>query len=144
RSYDSGRKSSAIRRKRKFQDNLVSVDIGWGKEIRCSRSGKPVQSGGGAGAVSPKNLRSAAAGVDETTGPSDHVRRLSLRWMKAMNNYRPTRPQHRAKSHDQAHTEDEFEDSAQSQANPLIFQGEAQLIADQAGLLKLIERLRAA
>ncbi len=59
-----------------------------------------------------------------------------------MNNYRPTRPQHRAKSHDQAHTEDEFEDSAQSQANPLIFQGEAKLITTQAGLSELIDRLR--
>lgn len=64
--------------------------------------------------------------------------------MSEMNNYRPTRPQHRAKNHDQAHTEDEFEDSTESRSNPLIFQGEADLIATQAGLMELIDRLREA
>jgi ribonuclease D len=61
-----------------------------------------------------------------------------------MNNYRPTRPQHRAKSHDQAHNEEEFQDSSEAQANPLIYQGEAQLIATQDALAQLIDRLRAA
>ena len=61
-----------------------------------------------------------------------------------MNNYRPTRPQHRAKNHDQAHTEDEFEDSAESRTNPLIYQGPAELVTTQAGLTELIGRLREA
>ena len=61
-----------------------------------------------------------------------------------MNNYRPTRPQHRAKSHDQAHTEEEIEDSSQVRDNPLIYQGEATLVATQEELGALIGRLRTA
>ena len=58
-----------------------------------------------------------------------------------MNNYRPTRPQHRAKSHDQAHTEDEQQESTSPQNNPLIYRGDAQLITTQQGLTDLIGRL---
>src|SRR5687767_10408061 len=61
-----------------------------------------------------------------------------------MNNYRPTRPQHRAKAHDQAHTEDETQDPSEMQANPLTFRGEAKLVGTQDGLTELIARLRAA
>jgi ribonuclease D len=61
-----------------------------------------------------------------------------------MNNYRPTRPQHRAKSHNQAHTEDEAEDSSQAQDHPLIYKGDANLIATQDDLEQLIRRLREA
>jgi ribonuclease D len=61
-----------------------------------------------------------------------------------VNNYRPTRPQHRAKSHDQAHTEEEIEDSSQVRDNPLIYQGEATLVTTQEELGALIDRLRAA
>jgi len=61
-----------------------------------------------------------------------------------MNNYRPTRPQHRSKAHHQAHTEDETPEFDQSNPNPLIFQGEADLITTQEGLSNLLTRLRAA
>jgi ribonuclease D len=64
--------------------------------------------------------------------------------MKEMTNYRPTRPQHRAKAHDQAHTEDEAQDPGEVQANPLIFRGDAKLIGTQAALDELIARLRSA
>lgn len=59
-----------------------------------------------------------------------------------MNNYRPTRPQHRSKSHHEAHTEDEAPDFTQTD-NPLIHRGEADLITTQAGLVELLDRLRA-
>lgn len=59
-----------------------------------------------------------------------------------MRNYRPTRPQHRAKSHDQAHGDEESSDVLEN--HPLVFHGETTLIATQADLLSLIERLRAA
>ncbi len=61
-----------------------------------------------------------------------------------MNNYRPTRPQHRSKSHHEAHTEDEAGDSDATHANPLIFQGDAELVTSQEGLAALLEQLRAA
>jgi ribonuclease D len=61
-----------------------------------------------------------------------------------MNNYRPTRPQHRARSHDDAHTAEEAHDPADLQANPLVHRGEAKLVTTQEGLVQLIERLRAA
>ena len=61
-----------------------------------------------------------------------------------MANYRPTRPQHRAKAHDQAHTEDEAHDPSHDAPNPLIFRGEAKLITTQEGLVGLLGRLRAA
>jgi ribonuclease D len=59
-----------------------------------------------------------------------------------MNNYRPTRPQHRAKSHSQAHTEEEVEDASQAQDHPLIYKGEANLITDQDQFVQLVGRLR--
>lgn len=58
-----------------------------------------------------------------------------------MRNYRPTRPQHRAKSHDQAHGDEESSDLPQS--HPLVFQGPAMLVSTQAELLSLVDRLRA-
>src|SRR5215207_9504889 len=61
-----------------------------------------------------------------------------------MNNYRPTRPQHRARAHDDAHTAEEAHDPAELQANPLVYRGDAKLITTQEGLIELIERLRAA
>jgi ribonuclease D len=61
-----------------------------------------------------------------------------------MNNYRPTRPQHRAKAHDDAHSGEEAHDPAELQANPLVFRGEAKLISTPESLLQLIDRLRAA
>src|SRR4051812_28477819 len=61
-----------------------------------------------------------------------------------MNNYRPTRPQHRSKSHNDAHTEDDAPDFEQSQANPLIFRGDARLISTQQDLTELLRRLRGA
>ena len=61
-----------------------------------------------------------------------------------MSNYRPTRPQHRAKAHDQAHTEEEPQDPGEVQANALIFRGDAKLLATQAALEELISRLRSA
>jgi ribonuclease D len=61
-----------------------------------------------------------------------------------MNNYRPTRPQHRAKAHDQAHTAEEAQDPNELRANPLIYRGEAKLVATQEGLADLINRLREA
>jgi ribonuclease D len=64
--------------------------------------------------------------------------------MKEMTNYRPTRPQHRAKAHDQAHTEEEAQDSSEILANPLIFRGEAKLIGTQTALDELLTRLRSA
>src|SRR4051812_3730955 len=63
---------------------------------------------------------------------------------EGMSNYRPTRPQHRAKAHDQAHTEDAAHDPAQDAPHPLIYRGEAKLIATQEGLASLLARLRAA
>jgi ribonuclease D len=61
-----------------------------------------------------------------------------------MTNYRPTRPQHRAKSHDQAHNEEEAQDPGDVQVNPLIFRGDAKLLSTQAALEELIARLRSA
>jgi ribonuclease D len=60
-----------------------------------------------------------------------------------LRNYRPTRPQHRARSHDDAHTAEEAHDPGDSRANPLVFRGDAKLVTTQRGLLELIERLRA-
>src|SRR5260221_10263876 len=82
-------------------------------------------------------------GVDANVRSPDHVALTTIGRGK-MINYRPTRPQHRAKSHDQAHTEDEQQESASSQNNPLIYRGEAQLVTTPAGLGELIGRLRAA
>ena len=61
-----------------------------------------------------------------------------------MLNYRPTRPQHRSKSHNQAHAEDESHDTHDTHLNPLIYWGEAKLITAQGDFAGLIERLRAA
>src|SRR3954466_9644358 len=61
-----------------------------------------------------------------------------------MINYRPTRPQHRSKQHDQAHTDDGSHDSAETMSNPLISRGEAPLVATREGLAELIGRLREA
>src|SRR3954468_16815643 len=61
-----------------------------------------------------------------------------------MINYRPTRPQHRSKQHDQAHTDEGSHDSAETMSNPLISRGEAPLVATREGLAELIGRLREA
>jgi len=61
-----------------------------------------------------------------------------------MSNYRPTRPQHRAKAHDEAHTEDAAHDPADDAPHPLIYRGEAKLIGTQDALVALLARLRAA
>jgi ribonuclease D len=61
-----------------------------------------------------------------------------------MANYRPTRPQHRSKAHDQAHTEEDAHDPGQDAPNPLIHRGEAKLVSTQEGLAALLGRLRAA
>ena len=61
-----------------------------------------------------------------------------------MSNYRPTRPQHRAKAHDQAHTEDAAHDPNEDAPHPLIYRGEAKLIGTQEALGALLGRLRAA
>src|SRR4051812_31476321 len=60
-----------------------------------------------------------------------------------MQNYRPTRPQHRTKSHNQAHSEDEAHDASTDDPHPLIYRGDAELIDTQDELLQLIDRLRA-
>jgi ribonuclease D len=60
-----------------------------------------------------------------------------------MINYRPTRPQHRAKSHNEAHGEDETQDAVDAEPHPLIYRGEARLVTTPAGLAELIGRLRA-
>jgi ribonuclease D len=70
--------------------------------------------------------------------PTNSDKRSELR------NYRPTRPQHRARSHDDAHGAEEAHDPGESRANPLVYRGEARLATTQAQLLELIERLRAA
>ncbi len=59
-----------------------------------------------------------------------------------MKNYRPTRPQHRARAHEDAHGEEEQFDPGQSAANPLVFRGEPDLVDTQPGLLDLVARLR--
>src|SRR4051794_23783839 len=83
--------------------------------------------------------------VDETPfEPHDGSRPRTPRREPEMQNYRPTRPQHRSKSHHEAHAEDEPGDVPETHLNPLIPRGEARLITDQAGLLELISRLRAA
>lgn len=61
-----------------------------------------------------------------------------------MNNYRPTRPQHRSKSHHQAHTEEDSGDFDPTQANPLIYRDEANLVTTPDGLAELLAQLRAA
>jgi ribonuclease D len=61
-----------------------------------------------------------------------------------MSNYRPTRPQHRAKAHDQAHTEEAAHDPATDAPHPLIYRGDAKLIGTQEALGELLTRLRAA
>jgi ribonuclease D len=59
-----------------------------------------------------------------------------------MANYRPTRPQHRAKAHDQAHTEEAAHDPADDAPHPLIYRGDAKLIGTQEALGALLGRLR--
>src|SRR6478752_1207710 len=61
-----------------------------------------------------------------------------------MINYRPTRPQHRSKSHAEAHVDEETADSADQMNNPLIPRGDAALITTQGELVDLIARLREA
>src|SRR5688572_104201 len=60
-----------------------------------------------------------------------------------MKNYRPTRPQHRSRSHDDAHSAEDAHDPGESRANPLVYRGEAKLVTTHRGLTELIERLRA-
>lgn len=61
-----------------------------------------------------------------------------------MKNYRPTRPQHRAKSHDQAHDDEEGSDHQDQQDHPLVFRGDTVLVSTQADLQELINRLKQA
>lgn len=64
-----------------------------------------------------------------------------------MINYRPTRPQHRSKSHHEAHTDEPDTtgpECGDERDNPLIFCGPAQIVTTQAELAALIDRLRAA
>src|SRR4051812_27454511 len=61
-----------------------------------------------------------------------------------MINYRPTRPQHRSKSHEQAHSEEETHGGVDEHLNPLIPQGPAGMATTQGELGELIDRLRAA
>lgn len=59
-----------------------------------------------------------------------------------LRNYRPTRPHHRARAHDDAHSDAEAHDPGDARSNPLVFRGEARLVESQDDLVATIQLLR--
>jgi len=66
-----------------------------------------------------------------------------IRQAEQLKNYRPTRPHHRAKAHEDAHDIEEGDVPGLTRGNALIYSGEPRLITTQPALMDLISRLRA-